>query len=58
MIKVLKDNIVNMDVDAVVNAANTELMGGGGVDGCINLLNSCLYTRLNCFISVSLCLSN
>ena len=36
MIKVLKDNIVNMDVDAVVNAANAELMGGGGVDGAIH----------------------
>ncbi len=32
---IVRQNIVNMDVDAVVNAANTELLQGGGVCGAI-----------------------
>lgn len=34
-LKIVKDNIVNMKVDAIVNAANTELLMGGGVCGAI-----------------------
>ena len=33
---VVKGNIVNMKVDAIVNATNTSLIGGDGIDGAIH----------------------
>ncbi len=55
VVQLMINDITKMDTEVIVNAANSSLLGGGGVDGCIHqkggpiILNECKEIRRYAF---------